>query len=125
MEKEIKKILVIEDDPIERLTLIKSLKREGYLPISAETGEEGIEKFKKEKPDLVILDIVLPGMDGWTVVGKIKSGPISKRTPVIMLTGKDTDTDKIKGYEFGADYYMTKPYNIQKLLIILKEIIKS
>ena len=123
MEAKLKKILVIEDDPDELVSLTQILRRAGYITIGVPTGEEGLEKFKEEKPDLVILDVMLPGIDGWEVLRRIKSGIRSRKVPVIMLTGKSEDEDKIRGYEFGADFYVTKPYNIHKLLPIIRGII--
>ena len=122
---ELKKILVIEDDPEERLILSRELKKAGYIVYEAPTGEEGLKIFKEDKPDLVILDVVLPGIDGWEVLRRIKKGPISRKVPVMMLTGKSQDQDKIKGYEIGADYYVTKPYNIGKLIPVIKSLIEE
>ncbi|HOK56769.1 MAG TPA: response regulator [bacterium] len=122
---EIKKILIIEDDPEERLILSRELKRIGYIVYEAATGEEGLKIFKEDKPDLVILDVVLPGIDGWEVLKRIKKGPLSRKVPVMMLTGKSENEDKIKGYEIGADYYVTKPYNVNKLLPVIKSLIEE
>ncbi|MGB9677212.1 MAG: response regulator transcription factor [Candidatus Ratteibacteria bacterium] len=122
---ELKKILIIEDDPEERLILTRELKKEGYIVYEAQTGEEGLRIFKEDRPDLVILDVILPGIDGWEVLRRIKKGPLSRKVPVMMLTGKSEDSDKIKGYEIGADYYVTKPYNINKLLPIIKSLIQE
>ncbi|MCM8772206.1 MAG: response regulator [Candidatus Omnitrophica bacterium] len=120
-----KKILIIEDDPEERIILTRELKKQGYIVYEAPTGEEGLRIFREDRPDLVILDIMLPGIDGWEVLRRIKKGPISRRVPVMMLTGKTEDKDKIKGYDFGADYYVTKPYNISKLLPVIKSLIEE
>jgi len=125
MEIKLKKILVIEDDIDTLVTLTKTLKMKGYVVEGAASGEEGLEKFKNWKPNLVILDIMLPGIDGWEVLRKIKSGFKSKKVPVIMLTGKNEDMDKIEAYEIGADFYVTKPYNITKLLPIIKNIVSK
>lgn len=122
---ELKKILLIEDDPEERLALSRALKKEGYVVYEAPTGEEGLRIFKEGKPDLVILDVVLPGIDGWEVLRRIKKGPLSRKTPVMMLTAKREDKDKIKGYEIGADYYVTKPYNIAKLIPVIESLISK
>ncbi len=122
---EIKKVLVIEDDPIERQVLLQALKNSGYVSYGAQTGEEGLTLFKKVKPDVVLLDVVLPGIDGWDVLKKIKSGPLSRKVPVIMITAKSENTDKITGYEIGADFYVTKPYNISKLLPIIRNIVSE
>ena len=121
----IKKILVIEDDPEEREVLIQALKKSGYIVYGAQTGEEGLDIFRKVKPDLVLLDVVLPGIDGWEVLRRIKAGPLSKRTPVVMVTAKSSDTDKVTGYEIGADFYITKPYNIMKILPIIRDIVSE
>ncbi|MCM8804099.1 MAG: response regulator [Candidatus Omnitrophica bacterium] len=122
---EVKKILIIEDDPEERLILSRELKKEGYIVYEAPTGEEGLKIFKEDKPDLVILDVILPGIDGWEVLKRIKKGPLSRKIPVMMLTGKSEDRDKIKGYEFGADYYVTKPYDILRLLPVIRSLIEE
>ncbi|MCM8818370.1 MAG: response regulator [Candidatus Omnitrophica bacterium] len=122
---EFKKILIIEDDAEERLILSRELKKLGYFVYEAPTGEEGLKIFKEDRPDLVILDVMLPGIDGWEVLRRIKKGPLSKKVPVMMLTGKSEDKDKIKGYDFGADYYVTKPYNISKLLPVISSLIEK
>ncbi len=120
-----KKILVIEDESDARRMLSLALKSSGYVVFGAENGEEGLKIFKEEKPDLVILDVVMPIMDGWEVLKRIKAGFKSKRVPVIMVTGKTEDADKVKGYTYGADFYVTKPYNIQKLLLAIRDIISK
>lgn len=121
----LKKILIIEDDPEERLILGRELRKEGYIVYESPTGEEGLKVFKEDKPDLVILDVMLPGIDGWEVLKRIKKGPLSRKVPVMMLTGKSEDKDKIKGYDFGADYYVTKPYNISKLLPVIRSLVEE
>ena len=118
-----KKILIMEDEPDALMMLSMALKSAGYVVFGAPDGEEGLKIFREEKPDMVILDVVMPKMDGWEVLQKIKAGLKSKRVPVIMLTGKSEDEDKVKGYDHGADFYVTKPYNIQKLLPIIRDFI--
>jgi DNA-binding response OmpR family regulator len=120
-----KKILVIEDEPDSRMPLSLALKSSGYIVFGAENGEEGLRIFKEEKPDLVILDVMMPVMDGWEVLKRIKAGFKSRKVPVIMVTGKDEDKDKVKGYDYGVDFYVTKPYSIQKLLPIIRDIISK
>jgi len=123
MEIQKKKILIIEDEHDAFTSLSMVLKSVGYSVAGAPDGEEGLKKFKSEKPDLVILDVGMPGIDGWQVLAKIKAGLRSRKVPVIMLTGKAGDEDKIKGYNYGADYYVTKPFNIQKLLPVIKDML--
>ncbi|HOL21547.1 MAG TPA: response regulator [bacterium] len=125
MEEKLKKILVIEDEPDNLKILSMALKSAGYIVFGATNGEEGLELFREEKPDLVILDVVMPVMDGWEVLRRIKSGLRSRRVPVIMLTAKNQDQDKIKGYDYGADFYVTKPYNIKKLLPIIRDMLSK
>ena len=125
MDTNPKKILVIEDEPDSRMPLSLALKSSGYIVFGAENGEEGLRIFKEEKPDLVILDVMMPVMDGWEVLKRIKAGFKSRKVPVIMVTGRDEDKDKVKGYDYGVDFYVTKPYNIQKLLPIIRDIISK
>ncbi len=125
MDTKPKKILVIEDEPDSRMPLSLALKSSGYIVFGAENGEEGLRIFKEEKPDLVILDVMMPVMDGWEVLKRIKAGFKSRKVPVIMVTGKDEDKDKVKGYDYGVDFYVTKPYSIQKLLPIIRDIISK
>ncbi|MCM8830265.1 MAG: response regulator [Candidatus Omnitrophica bacterium] len=125
MEGKTKKILVIEDDMNNLKILSMALKSAGYIVFGATNGEEGLELFRQEKPDLVILDIMMPVMDGWEVLKRIKTGLRSRHVPVIMLTAKNTDMDKIKGYDYGADFYVTKPYNIKKLLPIIRDMLSK
>lgn len=122
MKRRLKKILIIDDGPDSLMVLAMSLKSEGYHILGALNGEEGVRIFKEEKPDVVILDVVMPLMDGWAVLKKIKSGFKSKRVPVIMLTAKSEDIDKMKGYGCGADFYATKPCDLKQILSIVKDI---
>ena len=113
-----KKILIIEDEP----DLVKGLKLnlsdEGYEVDWAVNGVEGLRKAIDEAPDLIILDIMLPEMDGLEVCRKLRQKNIE--TPVIMLTAKGGEIDKVVGLEIGADDYMTKPFSIRELLARIK-----
>jgi DNA-binding response OmpR family regulator len=106
------KILVVDDDPDIVRLLKYFLEAKGRQVQTASTGAEALELFKKEPPDLVILDVMLPGMDGWTVLQKIRE---SSQVPVLMLTGKDAPTDKAKGLLSGADDYIAKPFDLAEL----------
>jgi len=106
------KILVVDDDPDIVRLLKYFLEAKGRQVQTASTGAEALELFKREPPDLVILDVMLPGMDGWTVLQKIRE---SSQVPVLMLTGKDTPTDKAKGLLSGADDYIAKPFDLAEL----------
>lgn len=114
------KILIIEDDADTRALLKEILRKAGYAVTDVETGEEGLFEFRSRRPDLVILDVGLPGIDGWEVLRRIKTGPLSRKVPVILLTARDQDADKLKGYDYGADYYVTKPCDMEKLVLLVR-----
>lgn len=111
-----KKILIVEDDYIVSLTIKRILESKGYQIAIALNGEEGLEKTKSCTPDLLILDLMLPKLSGEEVCKKIRQDEKLGHLPIIMLTAKSFDTDRIIGKVIGADYYMTKPFNINELL---------
>jgi two-component system, OmpR family, alkaline phosphatase synthesis response regulator PhoP len=104
-------ILVIEDDPDIRELLSFSLAKEGWTLVMAVDGEEGLAAFPSANPDCVVLDIMLPGMDGLEVLRAIKSDSSRKRLPVIMTTAKGEESDIVTGLELGAEDYVVKPYS--------------
>ena len=108
-----KKILVIEDDVNIAELLRLYLEKEGFTVAIAGDGGKGITEFERFSPDLVLLDIMLPVMDGWAVLREIRS---SSSTPVIMLTAKGETFDKVNGLEMGADDYITKPFDVKELI---------
>jgi len=118
---ELKKILVVDDEEDVRLFISQTLSRMGYEVLEAETGEIGLQKFVEEKPDLVVLDVLLPRVSGWAILEEIKSNKENK-APVIMLTVKGADKDKLKGYIIGADYYLSKPFSMQALLQVINNV---
>ncbi len=124
-EVHIKTILVAEDDPETRTILQHGLTRAGYHVVIAEDGEQALEKFRETRPDLVLLDIEMPRLNGWEVLERLKSGWRSRKVPVMVITGKTSDDDKIRGYELGVDYYVTKPFNIQRLLPIIRNLVSG
>jgi two-component system, OmpR family, alkaline phosphatase synthesis response regulator PhoP len=104
-------ILVIEDDPDIRELLSVSLAKEGWTVVMAESGEAGIARLPAANPDCVVLDIMLPGMDGLDVLKALKADPGRKRLPVIMTTAKGEEADVVTGLELGAEDYVVKPYS--------------
>lgn len=116
------KILLIEDEAHIRKFVNISLKREGFQVIEAESGEQGIEEAGKESPDIVILDIMLPGIDGYEVCKFIKKN--YPEMGIIMLTARAQDGDKIMGLENGADHYLVKPFNPLELVAIIKSLLR-
>ena len=113
----INKILVVDDSPTERHVLVELLTRKGYQVLTAESGEEGIEKAKSEQPDLVLMDVVMPGLNGYQATRTLTRDDATKHIPVIVCTSKGQETDKIWGLRQGAHDYMTKPINGDELLM--------
>ena len=111
-----KKILIIEDEPDIVELIAYNLEREGYRVISANSGETGLAKVISEHPDLILLDIMLPGMNGLDVCRRLKSHDTTRHIPVIMLTARDEDANIVTGLELGADDYITKPFSPRVLL---------
>lgn len=111
-----KKILVVDDEPDLVETVRYSLEMEGYQVLVAHNGEDGLNQARKDGPDLIILDLMLPKLDGYKVCRLLKFDERYKHIPVLMLTAKTQEKDRLLGKETGADEYMTKPFDIDKLL---------
>ena len=112
-----KTILVVDDEKAIRTLLNVNLSREGYKVIEAEDGVTAVEMALEKKPDLILLDVMIPRMDGLTVCKRIKN---SMNVPIVMVTAKDSEVDKILGLELGADDYVTKPFSIRELIARVK-----
>ena len=117
-----KKILIIEDEESIRGFLKINLKRNGYEVIEADNGELGVKLALKEKPAIIILDVMLPGIDGFKVCKIIRNE--DEKVGLIMLTAKSQDLDKIMGLEYGADDYIIKPFNPMELLLRIKALLR-
>ena len=117
-----KRILVIEDEPQMRLGLRDNLELEGYEVETAADGDEGLQKAASFTPDLVILDVMLPKKNGFDVCRDLRSRSIS--TPIVMLTARSAETDKVLGLELGADDYVTKPFSITELLARVRAVLR-
>ncbi len=107
-------ILIIEDDPIIRQTVEYTLKREGFETAVAENGPHGLELATRLHPDLILLDLMLPGMDGYAIAERIRR--MDANVAIIMVTALDQERDKVRGLDVGADDYITKPFSMQELL---------
>lgn len=116
------KILVCDDERhIVRLIQV-NLEKQGYQVVTAYDGKEGLEKVKAEKPDLLVLDVMMPYMDGFEVLKTLRREPETESLPVIMLTAKAQDKDVFEGYHYGADMYLTKPFNPMELVSFVNRI---
>ena len=112
-----KKILIVDDEKAIVDILNHNLRKEGYNTLQAYDGEEALKVFQDEKPDLVLLDVMLPKMDGFTVCKTIRQ---TANTPIIMVTAKEDVVDKVIGLELGADDYITKPFSVREVMARIK-----
>ncbi len=118
------KILIVEDDEHIARLIKYNVEKEGYISQTVESGEEGLEIIRREKVDLVILDLMLPGMTGLAVCKAVKQDKQLASTPIIMLTAKGEEVDKIIGLESGADDYVVKPFSPRELILRINAILK-
>ncbi len=109
-------VLVVEDDPAQREVLAYNIRAEGYDVDTAETGDEALLKVQEDTPDLVVLDWMLPNVSGIEICRQIKMNNDSQRIPVIMLSARSEENDRVRGLETGADDYIVKPYSVAELL---------
>ena len=120
-----KRILLIDDEKDLVETMCFQLKAAGYDVITAYDGVEGLEKAKKEKVDLIILDLMLPKMDGYKVCGLLKKDNRYSKIPIILFTARAQQSDKDMGIEAGADAYVTKPFDAKALILKIGELLKG
>lgn len=116
-----KKILIVEDEANIRELLRLYLEREGYTVLEAENGVEGIKKWKSDKPDMLLLDVVMPVMDGWAVCREIRA---ESDVPIIMLTAKGETADRVSGLEMGADDYIVKPLEMPEVIARVRAVFR-
>jgi len=114
-------ILVVDDEPTVRETLAENLQREGYRVVTASDGREALARFRGERPDLVILDVMLPELSGVEVCRIIRA---ESAVPILMLTAKDAEIDTVVGLEVGADDYVTKPFSLRELLARVRALLR-
>lgn len=117
-------ILVIDDDDLVSRTLQRALKMYDYQVMTANSGIEGLQLARRHRPDLFILDIMMPGVDGYQVCRQIRGDPLLQDVPVLFLTAKAKDEDKIEGFRAGGDDYLVKPFNMQELELRVKAILR-
>jgi two-component system, OmpR family, response regulator len=115
------RILIVEDEPDLLRGLAKALREEGYAVDTAADGEDGHYKAENYDYDAVVLDVMLPGLDGWEILGRLRK---IKKTPVLMLTARDQSRDRVRGLDTGADDYVVKPFDLSELLARLRALIR-
>ncbi len=115
------RILVVEDEPRLLRSLAKALREEGYAVDTADAGDDGLYKAENYDYDALVLDILLPRLDGWQLLERLRK---SKQTPVLMLTARDATPDRVRGLDTGADDYLVKPFQLTELLARLRALIR-
>jgi CheY-like chemotaxis protein len=118
------KILIIEDEPDLLEVMQYNLEREGHRVVVCRNGEQGLSRIRTDNPDLVILDLMLPGMDGVEVCRQVKADPVTRAVPIIMVTAKGEESDIVLGLGIGADDYITKPFSPRELVARVKVVLR-
>jgi CheY-like chemotaxis protein len=119
------KILLVDDEPEIRFVTRRMLEKAGYEVVEAEDEEECMEKLKVEKPDLILLDVMMPGVRGWGICERIKSHSKLRHIPVVMFTVRTSEEDVMKSFECGAEAHINKPFEREELLEIVEKILKK
>jgi DNA-binding response OmpR family regulator len=120
-----KKILAVDDEPSIRRLVEVNLQRAGYAITTAPDGQEALNQIARERPDMVLLDVMMPRMDGFELLRRLKADPATAGIPVLMLTARAQDADVFRGLQSGADFYLTKPFNPQELLIWVQRVFNA
>lgn len=117
-------VLIIDDEPDLIRLIDYNLTKSDYVVLTAKNGEAGLTLARRHAPDLIILDIMMPGLDGFDVCKKLRQDPMTAHVPILMLTAKAEEGDRVLGLEIGADDYMTKPFNLRELLARVKALLR-
>jgi twitching motility two-component system response regulator PilH len=112
----VKKILIVDDSPTDRQFFLETLSKQGYQCVTAENGDEAVAKARSEKPDLILMDVVMPGTNGFQATRAITRDEATKHIPVIVCTSKNQETDRVWGMRQGAKDYLVKPIDAKQLL---------
>lgn len=112
----VEKILIVDDSPSDRQALLEKLSAHGYQCVTAENGDDAIAKSKSELPDLILMDVIMPGTNGYEATRAISRDALTRKIPVILCTGKSQETDRLWGLRQGARDYVTKPVDLRALI---------
>jgi len=118
------RVLIVEDEPDIRALVVHHLKREGYQVSAAASGEEALRQVQAAQPDLVLLDLMMPAMDGLEVCRRLRQDPATASLPIVMLTAKGDEVDRVLGLEIGADDYIVKPFSPKELLARIRAVLR-
>ncbi|HKD76637.1 MAG TPA: response regulator transcription factor, partial [Ktedonobacterales bacterium] len=114
-------VMVVDDDPQMQRLVVRNLQLEGYATVTAGNGQEGVDRVREQTPDLILMDVMMPKMDGFTACQQIRTFTL---TPIIMLTARGRDEDKVRGLDAGADDYLTKPFSVDELLARVRAVLR-
>jgi two-component system OmpR family response regulator len=115
------RLLIVEDEPDLLQSLARALREEGFAVDTAQEGDDGLHKAQDSEYDVIVLDVMLPRMDGWEILRRLRQ---TKRTPVLMLTARDRTSDRVRGLNEGADDYLVKPFDLAELLARVRALIR-
>jgi DNA-binding response OmpR family regulator len=118
------KILVVEDEPDLLDLVVYNLKKEGFKPVRAETGEKALELARDERPDLILLDLMMPGLDGLEVCRRLRASEATADIPIVMVTARAEEGDAVLGLSMGADDYVKKPFGVKELLARVRSVLR-
>lgn len=124
MNKQATKILLVDDEPHILVAIGYLVQQEGYQVIKAEDGESALSAIQQHHPHIVVLDVMMPGMDGFEVARRIRNLPAYQDTRIIFLTAKGTSQDRFEGYANGAEVYLTKPFDNEELINTINEVVE-
>jgi DNA-binding response OmpR family regulator len=117
------RVLIVDDDPVILRLLQINFRLEGYEVDTATRGEEALERARSDRPDVVVLDVMMPGIDGWEVCRRLKETPEARNIPIIFLSARAQDEDRERGYALGVDEYVTKPFDPSHLVEIVRRLL--
>ena len=124
-DNKMSRVLIVDDSPTETYMLKSILEKNGFEALSATNGEEGIEEAKKELPDLILMDVVMPGLNGYQATRRLSRDPLTASIPVIIVTTKNQETDKVWGLRQGAKGYLVKPVTEVELITRIKMVLQD
>ncbi len=124
MQSREKTILVVDDDPMVQESLVELIQRQGYRVLTAADGEEGLRVVRTEKPDVILLDVALPVMDGFRVATLIKSDPVLTHIPIVLYSGHLEESFAVLAHETNAEYFLPKPGSVKLILAAIKQLLE-
>ncbi|HUF34077.1 MAG TPA: response regulator [Acidimicrobiales bacterium] len=120
-----RRVLVVDDDPVIRLIMTVNLEAEGAEVVVAADGFDAVTQALATKPDVIVLDVMMPDCDGLTAVAELKADPRTRHIPVVVLSARASDEERLQGWQAGADHYLTKPFDVQVLLGFLNDVLRN